>query len=481
MAASRCPRSVSRRPTQTHPSHPISYQTMSDEEIQELVMVMDLTQTSNYCVISVLALLAYDHLLTFAEEVHFMWGRTFSGATVVFALNRYTTLIGKIILPVCTLYWPGQTDQTYVRMSHSQPMRQFPSIVIYRCAAPVILVMIFTVLAYWIAAVFSALRVYAIWDKDWRPFLLVFIIAMVVPVTNMYHYIRSVPSAAMFPFYGCGEDVELTNEQFHKLSLITHTCAIGTDLLVVLLTWIKTFEIKRAAAGLHLKTSLTTLLLRDGTLYFAVLVVLNMIHIIIDRSNATINPMATFIDAFTAILISRFMLNLREIARPSGKGGGDRPTTTTTFHLSQVTTLQIAHPGSVVGDLGAPLNHGPFSGSSSGSASRMGSGSGPGIETGWTGMTDVFTNTTGTAYDTERQGDATLQKNGPLWAGLLDIDNDSSDTDSEEGEAAHSAEIHPAGVESEVDSDADAGRTHQHVEEIPAASIMVGTREMRQV
>lgn len=31
-------------------------------------------------------------------------------------------------------------------------MRQFPSIVIYRCAAPVILVMIFTVLAYWIAA-----------------------------------------------------------------------------------------------------------------------------------------------------------------------------------------------------------------------------------------------------------------------------------------------------------------------------------------
>lgn len=60
---------------------------------------------------AIVALLAYDHLLTFAEEVQFMWGRTFSGATVVFALNRYTTLIGKIILPVCTLYWPGQTDQ----------------------------------------------------------------------------------------------------------------------------------------------------------------------------------------------------------------------------------------------------------------------------------------------------------------------------------------------------------------------------------
>lgn len=159
------------------------------------------------------------------------------------------------------------------------------------------------------------------------------------------------------------------------------------------------------------------------------------------------------------------MLNLREIARPSGKRGGDRPTTTTTFHLSQVTTLQIAHPGSVVGDLGAPLNHGSFSGSSSGSASRMASGSGSGIETGWTGMTDVSTNTTGTAYDTERQRDATLQKNGPLWAGLPDIDNDNSETDSERGDA-HSAGLHSAGVESQSDSDTDAGRTHHHVEEV---------------
>lgn len=192
------------------------------------------------------------------------------------------------------------------------------------------------------------------------------------------------------------------------------------------------------------------------------------------------------------------MLNLREIARPSGKRGGDRPTTTTTFHLSQVTTLQIAHPGSVVGDLGAPLNHGSFSGSSSGSASRMGSGSGPGIETGWTGMTDVFTNTTGTAYDTERQGDATLQKNGPLWAGLLDIDNDNSETDSERGDA-HSAGLHSAGVESQSDSDTDAGRTHPHVEEVrtsaclvclcltstnsqmPTTNTVVSTRQMSQV
>ncbi len=33
--------------------------------------------------------------------------------------------------------------------------------------------------------VFSALRVYAIWNKDWRPLVLVLAIALTVPATNM--------------------------------------------------------------------------------------------------------------------------------------------------------------------------------------------------------------------------------------------------------------------------------------------------------
>lgn len=58
-----------------------------------------------------LALIAYDHLLTFAGEVHFVWGRKFSGATVIFALNRYVNLFSKIALFVSTASWPNQTDQ----------------------------------------------------------------------------------------------------------------------------------------------------------------------------------------------------------------------------------------------------------------------------------------------------------------------------------------------------------------------------------
>ena len=57
------------------------------------------------------ALLTYDHLLTFAGEVHFVWRRKFSGATILFALNRYVNLFSKILLVVNAQYWPNQTDQ----------------------------------------------------------------------------------------------------------------------------------------------------------------------------------------------------------------------------------------------------------------------------------------------------------------------------------------------------------------------------------
>lgn len=60
---------------------------------------------------SSLVLLAYDHLLTISGEVEFVWRRKFSGATVVFLLNRYVTLFGKIMLPISTFWWPNQTDK----------------------------------------------------------------------------------------------------------------------------------------------------------------------------------------------------------------------------------------------------------------------------------------------------------------------------------------------------------------------------------
>ncbi|KAI0365794.1 hypothetical protein BV20DRAFT_1056178 [Pilatotrama ljubarskyi] len=344
----------------------------ADQENQELITALRLFTISNTCEIVGVALLAYDHLLTFSDEVHFVWGRKFSGATVVFVLNRYVTLFSKIVLPISTFWWPNQTDKvsTLNMTGGVMCLKACRS-----CAAPVILTEIFTVVAYFVVAVFSALRVYAIWDKDWRPLLLVLIIALSVPVTNMYHYIQSIPQAFLYPLYGCAESTTLDEDQLDayaessylvfaskcsssfifRLSLATHTCAIAADLLVLVLTWIKTYEVKKLAAVLRTDASFSYLLLRDGTLYFGTMLILNAVDLIVLRSDVIFNPLPIFIDVFTCILISRFMLNLREVAgRASGSG------LSTSEVSSRISTVRFSPD--IVGDLGAPLGHGEWVG-----------------------------------------------------------------------------------------------------------------------
>ncbi|KAI0948150.1 hypothetical protein AcW1_009742 [Taiwanofungus camphoratus] len=118
-------------------------------------------------------------------------------------MNRYDTLIDKALLVVDSSSCPNQTDQRY------NP-----------CRAPIILEQIFTVIANIVAAVFSALRIYGTWNRSWRPALPVLIVALVVPVSNIYQYSISLPASYAIwepPLYGCGENIALDADQIAKL------------------------------------------------------------------------------------------------------------------------------------------------------------------------------------------------------------------------------------------------------------------------
>ncbi|KIJ51624.1 hypothetical protein M422DRAFT_243923 [Sphaerobolus stellatus SS14] len=75
----------------------------------------------SYLGVATLVMLAYDHLLTFDQEVNRIWKRTFSGASLLFLLNRYISLLQGILSIIWILtpivsnnkYLPFPTSRRY--------------------------------------------------------------------------------------------------------------------------------------------------------------------------------------------------------------------------------------------------------------------------------------------------------------------------------------------------------------------------------
>ncbi|OCH88097.1 hypothetical protein OBBRIDRAFT_735073, partial [Obba rivulosa] len=171
------------------------------------------------------ALVIYDHLATLSRELDWIWNRKFTSVTLLFHLNRWTILLYTILnivgefLPITSLSlrWSQR-----LRLS----ARSF----------------LFTL---W--AVFSAVRMYALSRGDWRLTLAVFALSMVPGGVN----------AVKWQDLTINADVALT-------SLTHRICAMAADLLIILVTWYRTFTLKRASDRHGIKTPLITLLLRDG-------------------------------------------------------------------------------------------------------------------------------------------------------------------------------------------------------------------------
>ncbi|KIP10472.1 hypothetical protein PHLGIDRAFT_230935 [Phlebiopsis gigantea 11061_1 CR5-6] len=74
----------------------------------------------------------------------------------------------------------------------------------------------------------------------------------------------------------------------------------------------RTYRIHRDAAQINVRRPVTTLIIRDGTMYFIMVLVLNIIHLVVFRTEGQIF-LVSFICSLSAILASRFMLNFRQL------------------------------------------------------------------------------------------------------------------------------------------------------------------------
>ncbi|OSC97297.1 hypothetical protein PYCCODRAFT_1398958 [Trametes coccinea BRFM310] len=281
-----------------------------------------------YYTLAAFVLLAFEYVITLDREVHLVWGRKLTGATVLFVLNRYWLFL-EYISQVITMFPISEKSCNVVN--------QF--VIIGNAGPPLI----------W--AAFSTLRGYALSGRKWWIAPVIFVFYLPHFILNCVYY-ASLSTQLAPPPFNCGYSTALPEKTWIEFTIASRSCLIVGDLIVLAITWRSTFGITRAANVARVRMSLTNAILKDGTIYFVCLLILNVINIVVNVVART-SAVSAFQDPITSILVSRFLLNLRDTfdhnehdTRPSFVRSRRGP--------SVLTTVQFAD---FVDPMGAELTH----------------------------------------------------------------------------------------------------------------------------
>jgi len=131
------------------------------------------------------------------------------------------------------------------------------------------------------------------------------------------------------------------------VQVATRACNALADALVLLVTWRVTYKVVKLDRSLQGNSSLASLFLRDGSLYFGVLLILNILNASLWVVDVYQN-LTVFSDVFSVILVSHFFLNLRKTAL--------NPETGVVGQSSEMSDLRFS---GALGDLGSVVAGSP--------------------------------------------------------------------------------------------------------------------------
>ncbi|EMD31697.1 hypothetical protein CERSUDRAFT_77971 [Gelatoporia subvermispora B] len=317
----------------------------------------------NYCAVASVALVLYDHICTIPQEMQLIWGSKVTSTMVLFHANRWLILAYTILNIVDMFLHPGTIVVSALILPELAPIdagrpRVYISYALDLC-----------LFALW--AAFSGIRVYALSGGS-RLLSLAVALLSLVPVVrsilqNQFPAGHFPGACGTMPGYS-GHIRDNRNEMYvpvvmrfradmFAVEISTRVPVIIADIVVLVLTWCKTWATVRMAREHNVKTPLMNLLLRDGTLYFTCLLSLNLLNIVGKMTNVFTFAVA-FSTPLSSIIITHFLLNLRQLAHGSPDDASCpsfvRDGTPDPIH-SQTSSLRF---GSFVGNMGESLMDG---------------------------------------------------------------------------------------------------------------------------
>ncbi|EKM52093.1 uncharacterized protein PHACADRAFT_199589 [Phanerochaete carnosa HHB-10118-sp] len=224
---------------------------------------------------AVAALIFYEYAILLGQEVTVVWQRKLSPASLLLLTIRWTLLFEAISLVL------------------PQPSPE--------------------------AAIFAGLRVFAITNHNYILSLVVLILILTPVITNSYAIaIRAVALPFIGPRLVICTPKTLISNKTSRIALCGRIPVIVGESITIVLTWKKAYRRQQILVNIRGPASLTQTLICDGTVYFMVMMFVNIAEILVlthGQSTAFAGP---FLDALPPILICRFIMNLRRSSDHSG-------------------------------------------------------------------------------------------------------------------------------------------------------------------
>ncbi|KAM5539600.1 hypothetical protein V8D89_006709 [Ganoderma adspersum] len=152
----------------------------ADSELSQLIDALQSSIVANQCGVATVVLYIYDFTITFPREVELFWGRRFTGASLLFLLNRYLNL-AHVIVEICN--FARMSDQLIVTCRVSS-RTSFGHVI------------------------FSSMRAYALSRRHWVLSATILTLSLVPTGINYAEYRWLVPIND--PIFGCGGDLTVS-------------------------------------------------------------------------------------------------------------------------------------------------------------------------------------------------------------------------------------------------------------------------------
>lgn len=244
-----------------------------------------------FCQAGVPALIFYENTLTLNEEIELMWhGTGGTAARVLYFLNRLNmTALG--IIGILSL----------------------PEYLVISCKTVNVMSVVFDLISISISSIITALRVHIFGSRNW--YLTSFVLGLgLVPIgLNLAICTEEIYKVVpILPLWICQVNDRLSYGTVNRGVVAARTCAIASDLTVVLVTVYHAFRSQSISVPdlYDKRPTLSAILLRDGVFYFVTLTLLNVADIILYFADDTLVNLSVFIFPISSILVSRFLLHI---------------------------------------------------------------------------------------------------------------------------------------------------------------------------